>query len=322
MPLNPELVRSIDVKSILSKTNTPLGGYAANPYRGCPHACKYCYASFMKRFTGHTEAWGTFCDVKYWPEIKITRRMQGQHVLIGTVTDGYNPLEKDFQRTRALLTQLQGSGMRLTVITKSDLVLRDLELLKTFPEVTVAFSINTLDEKFRQDMDEAASIERRLQALKQVHEAGLRAVCFISPTFPGITDVQAIIERVKDRCDLVWVENLNLRGDYKFVILNYIAQHYPYLKELYQAIYMHGDKSYWRNLEEGLHSYALQHDFPYYNNYTPEGKSKPGKPGIVNYLYHEQVRGTENSGRRSTNGCTDSSDNTDKTAAEVEFRLS
>ena len=60
-----------DVKTVMTKSSLPVGGYSVNPYVGCPHACRYCYASFMKRFTGHTEKWGTFLDVKSWPESRI-----------------------------------------------------------------------------------------------------------------------------------------------------------------------------------------------------------------------------------------------------------
>ena len=80
------LVREIEAKSILSRSNLPIGGYSANPYIGCPHACKYCYASFMKRFTNHSEPWGSFVDIKYWPDIKNTQRYAGKELFIGSVT--------------------------------------------------------------------------------------------------------------------------------------------------------------------------------------------------------------------------------------------
>lgn len=64
------IINDIDVKSVLTKSNLPVCEYSVNPYVGCTHACKYCYASFMKRFTGHTEDWGTFLDIKHWKEIK------------------------------------------------------------------------------------------------------------------------------------------------------------------------------------------------------------------------------------------------------------
>ncbi len=101
----------------------------------------------------------------------------------------------------------------------------------------MGFSINTLDEQFRSDMDRAVSIERRLDAMKTLHDSGIRTTCFISPTFSEITDVKAIIERVKNQCNLIWLENLNLRGDYRTVILSYIREKYPNLVPLYHEIY-------------------------------------------------------------------------------------
>lgn len=71
------IIKKLQVKSILSKSNLPVCEYSVNPYTGCTHGCRYCYASFMKRFTGHVEPWGTFLDVKYWPEIKKSARKEG-----------------------------------------------------------------------------------------------------------------------------------------------------------------------------------------------------------------------------------------------------
>ena len=63
--INGILIREVETKNIMTKSSLPVGGYSVNPYVGCTHACKYCYASFMKRFTGHKEEWGTFLDVKH-----------------------------------------------------------------------------------------------------------------------------------------------------------------------------------------------------------------------------------------------------------------
>ncbi len=212
--INGILIREVETKNIMTKSSLPVGGYSVNPYVGCTHACKYCYASFMKRFTGHKEEWGTFLDVKHWPEIKNPKKYAGQRVVIGSVTDGYNPQEEQFGNTRKLLEQLIGSDADILICTKSDLVVRDIDLLKKLGRVTVSWSINTLDENFKNDMDSASSIEHRIAAMKQVYEAGIRTVCFVSPVFPGITDFEAIFERVKDQCDLFWLENLNLRGGF------------------------------------------------------------------------------------------------------------
>ena len=196
--MNSPIIQEVNVKSILSKSNLPVCEYSVNPYVGCTHGCKYCYASFMKRFTGHPEPWGTFLDVKYWPKIKNPGKYAGKELFIGSVTDPYNPQEKVFGRTRELLLELKGSGAKISIATKSDLILRDLELVKTFPGARVSWSINTLDEAFKNDMDDAVSIKRRLSAMEAFHQAGIRTTCFISPIFPGITDVKAIIRRAKE----------------------------------------------------------------------------------------------------------------------------
>ena len=214
-----------------------------NPYVGCTHGCKYCYASFMKRFTGHTEPWGTFLDVKHWPAIKKSPEVCRQRVVIGSVTDGYLPQGGAVRNTRRLLEQLKGSGAEILICTKSDLVVRDIDLLKEMGKVTVSLvELTRWMRGFKNDMDNAVSIQRRLDAMKQVYDAGIRTVCFIAPVFSGITDFEAIFHRVKDQCDLVWLENLNLRGGFKKDILAYIQEKYPDLMPLYNAIYTRGDR--------------------------------------------------------------------------------
>ena len=297
-------INHIETRSVMTKSNTPLGGYSVNPYEGCPHACRYCYASFMKRFTGHTEPWGTFIDVKHWPAIKDAKKYAGQKIVIGTVTDGYNPLEETYENTRRLLEELKDSGGDIVICTKSDLALRDLDLLKEVNEkcrLTVSWSVNTLDEEFRNDMDAAASIERRLSAMKKVYDAGIRTICFISPVFPGITDIEAIFERAKDQCDLIWLENLNLRGGFKADIMNYIAEKYPELVPLYDSIYNKKDRSYFEDLERKAREMADKHGCRFVDNETPYERVEKGHPIIVDYFYHEEVRGTQNSGQRRTN---------------------
>lgn len=288
--MSAEIIREIDVQSVMTKSSLPVGGYSVNPYVGCPHACRYCYASFMKRFTGHTEAWGTFLDVKKWKPITNPHKYDGQRIVIGSVTDGYNPFEEFYGRTRLLLEQLRGTNAEIMICTKSDLVLRDLDLLKQVPKVTVSWSVNTLDENFRADMDHAVSIERRLAAMKQVYEAGIRTVCFVSPIFPGITDVPAIIERVKTFTDLIWLENLNLRGQFKTDIMTYIREKYPKKYPLYEAIYNRKEMGYWQALEQEIAAYAAQNQYPYRINDLPYGRAKQGKPVLVNYFYHEKIR--------------------------------
>ncbi len=283
------IVKDIDVKSVLTKSNLPVADYSVNTYTGCTHGCKYCYASFMKRFANHAEPWGEFIDIKHWPEIKNPKKYAGKELFIGSVTDPYQPLEETSKRTRALLKQMQGSGCTVSIATKSDLVLRDLDLIKTFPNARVSWSINTLDEGFRAAMDNAVSIERRFAAMKVFHDAGVRTTCFISPIFPGITDIPAIIRRAKDQCNLVWLENLNLRGDYKGRILNWIHDNHPELDALYQRIYMKGDRSYWAELDEEMRRFTKEEGLLYVRDDDSIRRPFDEPPIVVNYFFHEEI---------------------------------
>ena len=228
--------------------------------------------------------------MKNWKPIANPHKYDGERIVIGSVTDGHNPYEEQFRRTRRLLEELRGSNAEIMVCTKSDLVLRDLDLLKRFPKVTVSWSINTLNEQFRADMDNAVSIERRLKAMRQVYEAGIRTVCFVSPIFPGITDVKTIIKEVKGYADLIWLENLNLRGQFKGEIMAYIREKHPELSPLYDEIYNKKRLDYWQALEQDISQYAQTQGFPYRVNDLPYGRSEKGKPVIVNYFYHEKIR--------------------------------
>ena len=288
------IIKEINVKSILTKSDIPVGDYSVNPYIGCTHGCKYCYASFMKRFTNHLEPWGEFLDVKYWQDIKNTKKYAGKEMFLGSVTDPYNPQEEKYKRTRTFLEQMVGSGIKLAIQTKSDLVLRDIDLIKKFPNARVGFSINTLDEKFKDDMDKSVSIKRKIAAMEILHNEGIRTTCFISPIFPGITNVEKIIEKVQCICNLIWLENLNLRGNYKKVILDYIKEKYIELLPLYEEIYQNGSRLYWEQLDINLKKYAEKSGFKYLRNDDSAKQNFNEPPIIVNYFYHDEVKKSVN----------------------------
>lgn len=262
----------IEVNDYLTKSNLPTSDFVINPYVGCPHACKYCYACFMKRFTGHSEPWGTFVDIKHCNKPISVKRITGKSVFLSSVTDCYNEYEKKYQITRTLLEQLVLIDCELGISTKSKLILRDIDLLKQCKNLKVSMSINTLDECFRQDMDNASSIEDRLATLQELHNQGIYTILFMSPIFPEITDFKVIIEKSNTFIDEYWFENLNLRGSYKQTILTYIAQKYPHLSDLYKKIFIKGDKDYWIDLSIQIENYCIENNVNY-----------------KNYFYHDEL---------------------------------
>jgi DNA repair photolyase len=151
--------KNIYVNDYLTKSNLPASDFVINPYIGCPHGCKYCYASFMKRFTGHTEDWGTFIDIKHCNKMINLNRISKKNVFLSSVTDCYNPFEQKYRLTRKILEQLVASDCYLSISTKSKLILRDIDLLKQIRNLSVSMSINTINENFRKDMDNASTIK-------------------------------------------------------------------------------------------------------------------------------------------------------------------
>lgn len=145
--------------------------------------------------------------------------------------------------------------------------------------------------------------------MKIFHQAGVRTVCFISPIFPGITDVKAIIQRVKQQCNRIWLENLNLRGSYKADIMDYIQERYPQLLPLYREIYDYRDRSYWLALDRDLKTYAAEVGLDYVTNDAGMEWTFDALPAIVNYFYHEQIKKSARKDGRGHDGITGEQNN-------------
>lgn len=255
----------IETKDYLTKSNLPASDFVINPYIGCPHGCKYCYACFMKRFTKHKENWGDFIDIKYCSKSLNTKKIAGKSVFLSSVTDCYNIYETKYLVTQNILKQLVGTDVELTISTKSKLILRDIDLLKKIKKLKVAISINTLNENFKNDMDNADSIIDRLHTLKELNKNGIYTVLFMSPIFPKITNFKQLIQCSKTFVKEYWFENLNLRGGYKENILEYIYDNYPQYKELYDAIYRKNDYTYWQQLAIEIEKYCHDNSIKYCN---------------------------------------------------------
>jgi DNA repair photolyase len=202
------LVKEVLAKTILSKS--AIQDYALNAYVGCQHHCCYCYARFMRRFTGHAEPWGAFVDVKVnAPELlarEVLRKKKGR-VWVSGVCDAYQALEAKYRLTRRCLEILVGHGWPVTVQTKSPLVLRDLEILKKSADIEVGLTITTADERLRQLFEPGAPpIARRIEALGTLHAAGIATFVMVAPLLPHAAGLARLLA---DRVDRVLIDRYN-----------------------------------------------------------------------------------------------------------------
>ncbi len=198
------IVKEVHAKSILSASQ--VYPYVVNPYTGCQHACSYCYARFMKRFTGHTEPWGQFVDVKVNAPDLLRRqilRKRPDTVWISGVCDPYQPLERKYGLTRQCLEILVDAAWPLVIQTRSPLVLRDLDTLKRAGDCEVGLSITTADDATRRLFEpNAPPISERLRALRELHEAGIRTYAMIAPLLPGAELLPAALAGLVDYVNL------------------------------------------------------------------------------------------------------------------------
>jgi len=202
------IIREIQAKNILSKSR--VYDYVINPYTGCSHSCTYCYARFMKRFTGHKEPWGEFVDVKCnAPDLlqsEINRKKPGR-VWISGVCDPYQPLEAQYQLTHRCLEILVRYLWPVTVQTRSPLVLRDLDLLKQGYELEVGITITTADDHIRRLFEpRAPPIAKRIATLDTLHQAGIRTFAMIAPLLPGAEGLGTLLP---GKVDSVLIDRMN-----------------------------------------------------------------------------------------------------------------
>jgi len=205
------IIREIKAKSILTKSGIPGVDYCVNPYVGCSHGCRYCYATFMKRYTGHTEPWGGFVDVKVnAPEIlqKQLKRARNGRVMISSVTDAYQHIESKYKLTRQCLEILLQNQSPVDILTKSPLVLRDMDIIKKFKDIEVGITITTNDEEIRKVFEpNAPSIIARMRALKTLHDNRIKTYAFIGPALP--MNPETLSEKINTHVDSIIIDRMN-----------------------------------------------------------------------------------------------------------------
>lgn len=210
------VVREVQARSVLSKSQ--VYDWVVNPYTGCQHACAYCYARFMKRFTGHREPWGEFVDVKVnAPDLlqrEVARKRKGR-VWVSGVCDPYQPLEARYRLTRRCLEILIADQWPVTVQTRSPLVTRDIDLFRAASDIEAGLSITTADEEVRRLFEpHAPSIGSRIAALGELHTAGISTFAMIAPMLPG---AEGLAEALAGKADYILVDRMNYHyGDWVY----------------------------------------------------------------------------------------------------------
>jgi len=202
------IVKEVHSKTILSASK--IYDYVINPYVGCQHSCQYCYARFIKKFTGHTEPWGQFVDVKINAvellRVEVRKKKRAK-VWVSGLCDPYQPLEAKYKLTRGCLEILAENDWPVVIQTRSSLVLRDIDILKKAKNPEAGLSVTTADDDIRKIFEpQAPSIKERLDTLNELHRSGIRTYAMIAPVLPG---AGLLVESLAGKVDYIIVDRMN-----------------------------------------------------------------------------------------------------------------
>jgi DNA repair photolyase len=230
-------------RTIITRNESPDISFdrSINPYRGCEHGCVYCFARPTHSFMGLSP--GLDFESKLFAKPDAARLLdkelskdgyQPRTIAIGTNTDPYQPIEKQYRIMREILEVLEARGHPVGIVTKSALVTRDIDILSRMAErglAKVALSVTTLDRMLARTMEPRASTPtKRLEAIRQLSDAGIPASVMIAPIIPGLTDQE--MERILDSARAAGAREagyvlLRLPLEVAPIFKDWLLRHYP-----------------------------------------------------------------------------------------------
>ncbi len=258
------VVREIECRSALNRSG--LSDYCLNCYRSCEHACCYCYARYMMKFIGRDETWGSFVDVKInAPEVlaRQVKKAKRGRVFISSVCDGWQPREEKYGLTGECLKIFRRAEFPVTVLTKSALVRRDLDLLAKMDGAELGCTLTAMDPALKRIIEPgSSSTEQRIAVLEEARRKKIRIYAFLGPLLPYLTDTEtnlsALLAALKDlEVDYFYLDRLNLRFQVWPAVSGIIRRHYPELTEKYRRIFFEKEREteyvlYLKNLARRL----------------------------------------------------------------------
>lgn len=236
------VIREINCKTILNKTS--ISDYSLNCYTGCAHACTYCYARFMQRFHPHPEPWGRFVDIKVNAVEVLQRQLRRAvpgAVFVSSACDGWQPIEAEYKLTRQCCDLLLKHGFRIEALTKSSLVLRDLDLFSG-RNVRIGVTVTTLDERLKRLWEpNSSSINERFGVISEAAAAEVETAIMFGPLLPFLSDSQESIDSMFQRAaesavDVIWIDALNRRPKVWSSVAGLLQKEFPDLLERYRQI--------------------------------------------------------------------------------------
>jgi DNA repair photolyase len=266
------MLKEIQAKSILVPSKLPDTDYVINPYTGCAFGCSYCYASFMGRFVDKKiEDWGTYV----YPKVNLATVLnlelskikdKNKSIFLSSVTDPYQGLEAKYKLTRTaleLLLKHKWTGS-IGILTKSPLVIRDIDLFKQMPNVEVGLTITSADDSVSNFLERfAPPASLRIKALEELNKAGIHTYAFIGPLLPHFSATPKKLRKIFDALQKtgvkkIYIEHINLSNYIKKRLMEKIK---GIDKNIISKFYSADSRDYERQLEEIIANILKDYDF-------------------------------------------------------------
>jgi DNA repair photolyase len=228
--------------------------FQVDPYVGCEHNCHYCYV-LNQAETDWTKEIFVYSDITGQLSGEL-EKISPQKIYMGYYTDPYQPCETEECQTRKVLKLFLEKGFSAGILTKSDLVVRDMDLLQKMEHASVSVSIAFNDNHIRQQFEaNTIDTEDRVAALRKLREAGIKTSALICPVIPYITDVTPLIDMLELHTDAIWIYGLSIneRSDRNWQnVQDILYTHFPNLKEQIETVLFTEEHSFWAELRQQL----------------------------------------------------------------------
>ena len=248
-------IRTCENRPILTPCTLENRDYQIDPYIGCEHYCYYCYVLEQAETDWRREIC-VHADLAERLESALSE-IPPQTIYMGWHTDPYQPCEAQCRQTRQVLELLLENGFSASILTKSDLVLRDMDILQAMHAANVSFSVAFTDENTRQLFEaKTKATAARIAALRELKDAGIKTSSLLCPVIPYLTDVEGCIDWLAPHADTIWIYGLSIlnRSDRNWrYVEKIILHHFPDLKADIEAAVFSRDHAYWESLREKLH---------------------------------------------------------------------
>lgn len=241
-------------RPILSPCGLENFDYQVDTYIGCEHYCYYCYAltqaeiDWSKEILIHKDIVGQL--------IEEIDRISPQRIYMGYHTDPYQPCEAEYHQTRKVLELFLQKEFSASILTKSDLVVRDIDILKEMNDANVSVSVAFNDNRTRRLFEHnTMGTEKRIEALRQLKKAGVRTGALLCPVIPYITDAIQLVDMLQPYVDVIWIYGLSIDDRSGLNWLNFqsiLNDQFPdSIEQIKQAIFSK-DHRYWAQLRDDL----------------------------------------------------------------------